>query len=66
LVPERVNSVGEAGVAEVVRAGEDAEIALAPCDAMDVAAVEDLVLTVPEFVEEDVSLRRLKADNEGE
>ena len=66
LVPERVNSVGEAGVMELARAGEDAGIELAPCDAMDVAAVEDLVLTVPEFDDDDVSLRRLKPDNDGE
>jgi hypothetical protein len=42
--------------------GELTGTELAPCDAMEVAAVDVRVLTVPELVDEDVSRFRLRAE----
>jgi hypothetical protein len=43
------------------KAGEDAVTELVPWDAIDVAAVDVRVLTVPELVDDDVSLLRLSS-----
>jgi hypothetical protein len=59
---ERPGSGGESGPLKFGYEGELTETELAPCDAMDVAAVDVRVSTVPELVDEEVSRFRLVAE----
>ena len=42
-------------------AGEEADTELVPCDAIEVAAVDVRVFSVPELVDDEVSLLRLSS-----
>lgn len=62
VVVERLRSGEPMGADEGGKAGDEAGMEFAPCEAIDVAAVEVRVLTGPELVEDVVSLLRLTSE----